>query len=83
MIAACSIIDFEAVVLDGALPTSVRKRLVYLTRMCLATKDTRGLIAPVTAEGQIGANARGIGASVGPIISQLLLDRSAAMFDHG
>jgi predicted NBD/HSP70 family sugar kinase len=83
MIAACSIIDFEAVVIDGALPTSVRKRLVYLTRMCLATKDTRGLIAPVTAEGQIGANARGIGASVGPIISQLLLDRSAAMFDHG
>ena len=83
MIAACSIIDFEAVVIDGALPTSVRKRLVYMTRMCLATKDLRGLIAPVTVEGQIGANARGIGASVGPIISQLLLDRSASMFDHG
>ncbi|MEL6809535.1 MAG: sugar kinase, partial [Pseudomonadota bacterium] len=83
MVAACAIIDFEAVVIDGAMPGAVRKRLIYLTRMHLATKDLRGLIAPVTAEGQIGANARGIGAAAGPVISQLMLDRSAAMLDHG
>jgi len=82
-IACCSIIDFEAVVIDGALPAAVRKRLIYLTRMYLATKDMRGLIAPVTVEGHIGANARGIGAAAGPVISQLMLDRSAALFDQG
>ncbi|MEO9576262.1 MAG: ROK family transcriptional regulator [Tateyamaria sp.] len=83
MTAACAIIDFEAMVIDGAMPAAVHKRLTYLTRMHLATKDMRGLIAPVTAEGQIGANARGIGAAAGPIISQLMLDRSAAMLGHG
>lgn len=82
MIACCAIIDFEAVVIDGAMPQTVRKRLIYLTRMYLATKDMRGLIAPVTVEGHIGANARGIGAAAGPIISQLMLDRSAALLDH-
>lgn len=81
--AACTVIDFEAVVIDGALPASLRARLVDMTRACLATKDMRGVIAPVTVEGQIGANARGIGAAAGPIISQLMLDRAAAMFEHG
>lgn len=83
MTASCAVIDFEAVVIDGALPKAVRKRLSDLTRSHLATKDMRGLIAPVTIEGHIGANARGIGAAAGPIIGQLMLDRSAAMFDHG
>lgn len=83
MIAACSVIDFEAVVIDGALPVSVRARLVEMTRICLSKKDMRGLIAPATVEGQIGANARGVGAAAGPIISQLMLDRSAVLFDHG
>ena len=83
MTASCAVIDFEAVVIDGALPKVVRKRLSDLTRSHLATKDMRGLIAPVTIEGHIGANARGIGAAAGPIIGQLMLDRSAAMFDHG
>ncbi|MFL4468782.1 ROK family transcriptional regulator [Tateyamaria armeniaca] len=83
MIACCSIIDFEAVVIDGALPAAVRQRLIELTRKYLAKKDMRGLIAPVIVEGHIGGNARGIGAAAGPIISQLMLDRSAAMFDHG
>ncbi len=83
MLAACSVIDFEAMVIDGALPITLRTRLVYMTRMCLAKKDLRGLIAPTIVEGQIGANARGIGAAAGPIISQLMLDRSASLFDHG
>lgn len=81
MIASCSVIDFEAMVIDGALPAPVRNALVEQTRARLQTKDVRGLIVPVVVEGQIGANARGVGAAAGPIISQLLLDRSAAMFD--
>lgn len=83
MLAACSVIDFEAMVIDGALPSTLRARLVVETQACLARKDMRGLIAPSVVEGQIGANARGIGAAAGPIISQLMLDRSASMFEHG
>lgn len=82
-VSACAVIDFEAVVVDGAMPLPVRARLVEMTRARLEAKDMRGLIRPVTVEGQIGGNARGVGAAAGPIISQLLLDRSAALFDHG
>ncbi|WP_299368028.1 ROK family transcriptional regulator [uncultured Tateyamaria sp.] len=81
-VAACAVLDFEAIVIDGAMPPGIRARLVTMTRDALATKDMRGLIRPITAEGQIGANARGIGAAAGPIISQLMLDRSAALFDQ-
>ncbi|WP_299704080.1 ROK family transcriptional regulator [uncultured Tateyamaria sp.] len=82
-VASCAVIDVEAVVIDGAMPNGIRERLVDMTRAALATKDMRGLIPPVTVAGQIGGNARGIGAAAGPIIGQLLLDRSAALFDQG
>lgn len=82
-VAACAVLDFEAIVIDGAMPPDVRARLVDMTKRAMAGKDMRGLIRPSTAEGQIGANARGIGAATGPILSQLMLDRSAVLFDHG
>jgi predicted NBD/HSP70 family sugar kinase len=81
--AACSIIDFEAVVIDGAMPTVYRSRLVEMTRSRMAHQDLRGLIAPTIVEGLVGDNARGIGAAAGPIISEVLLNRSAAMLGHG
>ena len=82
-VASCAVIDVEAVVIDGAMPNPIRARLVDQVRAALETKDMRGLIRPKTVEGQIGANARGIGAAAGPIIGQFLLDRSAAMFEQG
>jgi len=82
-VASCAVIDVEAVVIDGAMPAEIRARLVEMTAETQATKDMRGLIRPVTIEGQIGGNARGIGAAASPIINLLLLDRSAALFDHG
>lgn len=80
-VAASAVIDFEAVVIDGAMPESVRKRIVAGVARALDTKDMRGLSRPHIAEGQIGGNARGIGAAVGPVITQFLLDRPASMFE--
>ncbi|WP_223422251.1 ROK family transcriptional regulator [Tateyamaria pelophila] len=81
-VTSCAIIDFEAVVIDGAMPFSVRERLVEMVHTRMDKQDLRGLIVPTIVEGLVGDNARGIGAAAGPIISQLLLDRSAALFDH-
>ncbi|MEL7165842.1 MAG: ROK family transcriptional regulator [Pseudomonadota bacterium] len=81
-VAASAVIDFEAVVIDGAMPAAIRARIVDRVTALLPAKDMRGLNRPTIAEGQIGANARGIGAAVGPIITQFLLDRPATMFDH-
>ncbi|MEL6210776.1 MAG: ROK family transcriptional regulator, partial [Pseudomonadota bacterium] len=62
-VASCAVIDVEAVVIDGAMPAEIRARLVEMTAETQATKDMRGLIPPVTVEGHIGGNARGIGAA--------------------
>lgn len=79
-LAACSVIDFEAVVIDGAMPPDTRDRLVARTRDCLATLDQRGLIAPRIEPGSIGPPARAIGAAAGPIIAQVLFDRNSGAF---
>ncbi|MEO0745629.1 MAG: ROK family transcriptional regulator [Pseudomonadota bacterium] len=81
-VAASAVIDFEAVVIDGGMPEDIRARLVAQASEEIHSMDTRGLIAPVLAEGQIGGNARGIGAAVGPIINQYLLDRPATLFEQ-
>lgn len=79
----CAVIDFEAVVIDGALPPDVRRRLVAATRRELDRLDGRGLVMPAVAEGVIGANARALGAACGPIFSQYLLDTHTGLAAPG
>lgn len=73
-LSTCSVIDFEAVLIDGAFPAEIRDELVERTRRYVATQDTRGLITPRIESGSIGTNARALGAASGPIRSQFLLD---------
>lgn len=75
----CSVIDFEAILIDGAFPAEVRERLVERTRRYLSTQDKRGLIEPRIEAGSIGHNARGIGAASSPIFSQFLLNTNAGL----
>ena len=62
-----SVIDFEAVVVDGAFPAEVRKRLVAAMAQTLEGLDKRGLRVPDLTEGSIGRNARAIGAAAYPV----------------
>lgn len=75
----CSVIDFEAVVIDGAFPAEVREELVERTRRYLVNQDKRGLIEPQIEAGNIGYNARGIGAASSPISSQFLLNTNGGL----
>ena len=75
----CSVIDFEAVLIDGAFPTDVRMELVERTRRYLINQDKRGLIEPQIEAGSIGHNARAIGAASSPIFSQFLLNTNAGL----
>jgi len=72
-LSACAVIDFEAVVIDGAFPQTIRSRLVEQVRACMATEDSRGLILPRLEAGGIGGDARAIGAACAPIFSQYFL----------
>jgi len=78
-LSVCSVLDFEAILIDGAFPPEVRSELVSRVQRYLINQDTRGLIAPQIMAGSIGENARGIGAASCPIFSQFLLDTNAGL----
>lgn len=72
-LSTCSVIDFEAIVIDGAFPSHVRDELVDRVRRYVSTQDTRGLIPPRIEAGSIGHKARAIGAATRPIGAQFML----------
>lgn len=81
---AMSIIDFEAVVIDGALPAPIRARLVAAAASRLAQLDLQGLTPVQLLEGSIGPDARAIGGAALPMLANFARDheilfRSAAV----
>ena len=75
----CSVIDFEAILIDGAIPPAVRAQLVDRVRVYLLDQDTRGLLCPKIKTGSIGDNARAIGAASAPIFAQFFLNANAGL----
>ena len=78
---ALSVIDFEAAVIDGALPATVRKRIVARTIDKLATLETKGLAPHTIVEGSIGNRARAIGAASLPFLAKFMRDRELLFRD--
>ena len=72
-VAACSVIDFEAAVIDGWMPASIRARLVAATQAAIAGIDVEGIGVPSIREGSVGHNARAIGAASLPLSDRFLL----------
>ena len=75
-VAAISVIDFEAIVIDGAMPATVRERLdrphgAGLRRPRSARLERRRHSSP----GSIGADARSIGGAALPLIKHFARDR--------
>ncbi|MEM8553948.1 MAG: ROK family transcriptional regulator [Pseudomonadota bacterium] len=70
---ACAVVDFEAVLIDGAFPESVRSDLVAQISTAMDNLDMRGIIRPRIEEARLDGNARVIGAAAAPIFSQFLL----------
>lgn len=72
--AMLSVIDFEAIVIDGAFPADVRARLVERTRARFAAVDRQGLTDTVLMEGSVGRDARAIGAGALPLLAAFARD---------
>lgn len=73
----CSVIDFEAILIDGSFPAGLREELVSRVRRYVATQDTRGLVPPKIEPGSIGGNARAQGAACEPMRAQFFLNANA------
>jgi predicted NBD/HSP70 family sugar kinase len=80
-VAAISVVDFEAIVIDGAMPTTVRDRLIARTAQIFADLDRRGLSEVEFAAGAVGHDARAIGGAALPLIRNFASDREVLFKD--
>ena len=73
ILAASSVIDFEAAIIDGWMPFPIRRRLVDGVRTRLVLLDSEGLTLPVIREGTVGHHARAIGGASLPLSNRFLI----------
>ncbi|OWV80043.1 ROK family transcriptional regulator [Rhizobium sp. R635] len=76
IVAAASIVDFSAAVIDGGFPNWVRSRVVQATITEAAKLDLQGVVMPDIIEGMVGAQARAIGGASLPIFARYLTDQN-------
>ncbi len=73
IVSACAVIDFEAAVIDGWMPASVRRRLVERVIDAIGGIDVEGLRLPAVREGTVGIHARALGAASLPLSERFLM----------
>lgn len=73
IVAASSVIDFEAAVIDGWMPTGIRGRLVERVRAAIAKTDSEGISLPIVREGTVGIHARALGGASLPLSERFML----------
>ena len=81
VIAAASIIDFAAAIIDGGFPAWVRHRLVKATIEAMNRLDLQGVVIPDIVEGEVGDQARAIGGASLPIFDRYLIDQTVLFKD--
>jgi predicted NBD/HSP70 family sugar kinase len=73
IVSAAAVIDFEAAVIDGWMPLTVRRRLVDAVDRAMAAMDVEGLKPPLIREGTVGIHARALGAASLPLSERFLV----------
>lgn len=68
-----SVVEVEAILIDGAMPEEIRQRLTVRVRWNFANLDLTGIEKPQIEPGSIGRSARSIGAALLPIHSRYFL----------
>jgi predicted NBD/HSP70 family sugar kinase len=81
VISAISVIDFEAVIIDGAFPPSVRARIVARVNEKVELFDRQGLMPVAVVEGAVGNRARAIGGACLPLLASFARDREVLFKD--
>jgi predicted NBD/HSP70 family sugar kinase len=83
IVAAVSVVDFDAAVIDAASPPDVRTRLVEQTKKHVAKLDRQGLSPFAIVEGTIGSDARAIGGASLPLLANFAVDREIFLRNAG
>lgn len=81
IVSALSMMDFEAVVIDGAIPTEIKTRLVNEVVDQLEKADLQGVHMPKVEAGELGRKARTVGAAAALISADYLIDQNTLLRD--
>ncbi|WP_192035091.1 ROK family transcriptional regulator [Halomonas sp. YLGW01] len=79
IISTLAVIDFQAVVIDGAFPPSIRKRLVGEVERQLDRLDMQGVTRPDIKPGHFGGIARALGAAAFQISTEYMIDQNTLL----
>ena len=77
-LSAASLLELEAVMIDGWMPPVIRARITEATRLALARLDLSGITPLTVREGTVGPMARSLGAAAIPLSQRYLIDQNAA-----
>ncbi len=72
---AIAVIDVPTVVIDGAFPMEVRRRVITATRAALDSVNLQGLSRFALVEGTLGSAARAVGGATIPLLANFTQDR--------
>lgn len=75
IVAAIAVIDVETVIIDGAFPVDVRRKIIESTRQAISKVNRQGLSAFGLIEGSIGNAARAMGGASLPLLANFTQDR--------
>lgn len=82
IVSAAAVFDFEAAVIDGWMPASIRTALVDAASGAILDIDTQGLTPPVVREGTVGIHARAIGGASLPLSDRFLTGQSQPIREY-
>ena len=75
LVSAVSVVDFQAAIIDGAMPPAIRGRIVAKVAERFARLERKGLPELDIVEGTIGYRARAIGGASLPFLAKFMRDR--------
>jgi predicted NBD/HSP70 family sugar kinase len=79
ILSASTLLELEAVLIDGWMPVAVRAEVTRRTRAALGKLDLSGITLPTVRTGSVGAQARSLGAAAIPLSQRYLIDQNAAL----
>lgn len=78
ILSAAALLELEAVLIDGWMPTAVRAEVTRRTDEALRRLELSGVGPVQVREGTVGAQARSVGAAAIPLSQRYLIDQNAA-----
>ena len=78
---AASLLEIEAVLIDGWMPPAIRARVTEATAAAFARLDRAGITPLAIRQGTIGAGARALGAAAIPLSQRYLIDPGAMLLE--